>query len=81
MIQCDDNYLYFNYRNRTEKIELKSILQATPRRTRARNITYSFGKVVLHTKTGNYEIGKVSNCEEVCLQIMEIVREKTEEKF
>lgn len=79
LIQYDDNFLYLNYRDKSVEINLDVIVHATPKRTRARNVTYTFGKVIIYTKNGLYKIGTVSECEEVCFRIMRLVNERKQE--
>jgi len=76
LIQYDENFLYLNYKNETVKINLNAIVHATPKRSRARHVTYTFGKVIVHTKHDEYRIGTVSECEQVCLNIMKLVNSK-----
>lgn len=76
LIQYDENFLYLNYKNETVKINLNAIVHATPKRSRARYVTYTFGKVIVHTKHDEYRIGTVSECEQVCLNIMKLVNSK-----
>lgn len=71
-IECDDENLYLNYKNKTLKLPLGSIIQVMPRRAHARYATYTFGKIIIHTSTEEHIINNISNCEYVSLDIMRI---------
>lgn len=74
MITYDEEYLYLHYTKHTEKILLSDVRQAIPRRTHSRFTNYSFGKITVHTNQGEFQIGRVSDIEYVCVELMNIVR-------
>jgi hypothetical protein len=83
MIESDQKNLYLNYRHHTEEISLHDIVQAKAKRARSRAITYSYGKITIHTASDTHKIGNVSNCEDVASRIMHLVdvaKEKREEE-
>jgi len=80
MIESDKMYLYLNYRHHTEEIPLYDIVQAQAKRVRSRAITYSFGKITIHTTKDSHRIGNVSNCEDVALRIMRLVNTAKENR-
>lgn len=70
MIDIDGSNLFLHYPDQKITVSLEDIIQATPRRTRSRSMSYTFGYVIIHTEEQDYRIGTVSDCEEVCLEIM-----------
>lgn len=75
MIQYDHDNLYLNYRGETITIPLSDITYVLPRRANSRGISYSHGKIIIHTKDVQLEIGYVSECEQVSEEIMHLVHE------
>lgn len=77
MIEADDEFIFINYKDKTEKISLEEILHATPRAMQARSLRYTFGSIIIHTKEKDYKIGTIGSVEDVAFEIMKVVREKT----
>ncbi|MDO9629777.1 MAG: hypothetical protein Q7I99_07725 [Acholeplasmataceae bacterium] len=77
MIECDEEYIHLNYPSFVESIPLSSVIQVTPKQVPSRAMLYTFGRVIVHTEQKKYEIGVVSECEEVALEIMKLVKKKT----
>ncbi len=73
MITHDENHLYLHYTKRTETIALDQITSAIPRRAHSRMMHYSYGKVIIHTRMGEFRIGVISDVETVCTEIMNVV--------
>lgn len=80
LMSYDDVNLYLHYASYTETIELQQIKQAIPKRTRAKLTTYSFGKVIIYTTKGEYSIGIVSDCEQVCIELMNVVIQRIKQE-
>jgi|GEM_PF-2058768 hypothetical protein len=72
-IECDGEYLYINEPDTVIKIQLTSIVHVAPRRIRSRYMTYTFGRLTVHTADKRYETTVViSECEEVAHEIMKL---------
>jgi len=80
MIECDRRNLYLNYRHHSDEIPLQEIVQAQAKRARARAITYSYGKITIHTTKDTHRIGNVAKCEDVALRIMRLVNTAKEDR-
>jgi len=80
MIESDKMNLYLNYRHHTEEIPLHEIVQAQAKRVRSRAITYSYGKITIHTTRDTHRIGNIAKCEDVALRIMRLVNTAKEHR-
>lgn len=74
LIRYDDDNLSIYFEKVYKDIPLASIIQATPKMTYGRGISYTFGSLKIHTDNHDYVIHHVANCENVCLEIMKLVK-------
>ena len=75
-VEMDDENLYIHYIKDTKVLEFSSIKHVASRKAHARNITYSFGKLVVYTKEGEFKTNTVSQCEQAAVNIMSEIHAK-----
>lgn len=75
-VEMDDENLYIHYVRDTKVIKLSNIKHVTSRKTHARYITYTFGKLIVHTKEGEFKTDTVSQCEQAAVTIMSEIHSK-----
>lgn len=65
IVEYDESGIYLNYtKNKTIYILIRDIEYVEKRNTRARYISYSFGNLIIKTKTKKYKIGIIKNLKE-----------------
>lgn len=65
IVEYDESGIYLNYtKNKTIYILIKDIEYIEKRNTKARYHSYSFGNLIIKTKTKKYKIGVIKNLKE-----------------
>lgn len=75
LIFVEEDTLSIYVQNMYKEIPFMDIIQALPKiATSGRGITYSFGKITIHTKEKSYTVEHVAECERVSLEIMKMIK-------
>ncbi|MDY0211263.1 MAG: hypothetical protein RBQ91_07675 [Acholeplasma sp.] len=69
LIKMDEKNLYLHHRSHQDIIPLIDIIGVNARKTRSRNMTYTFGKLFIETTSKTYFVSSLANCEAVSSDI------------